>query len=85
VAIWELSDRCSFNQSMLDSALDMVDRAAVLDVEISSLNGPKARYFGIVPTAALELVVCDLETGGGIFNAQESTRNTRPQLPFSAT
>ena len=55
---------------MLDSALDMVDRAAVLDVEISSLNGPKARYFGIVPTAALELLVCDLEASGGIFNAQ---------------
>jgi hypothetical protein len=48
----------------------MVDRAAVLDVEVSPLNGSKARYFGLVPAAALELLACDLEARGGIFDAQ---------------
>ena len=63
-----LSDRRPFKQSRLDGALDMVDRATVLDVEVSPLNGPEARRS--VPAAALESLACDLEGRGGIFDAQ---------------
>ena len=42
----------------------------MLDIEVSPLNGSKARSFGIVPTAALELLTCDPEARSGIFDAQ---------------